>query len=75
MTERELAAEIVAVAELAATKAQSAQYELVYELMRLQGQNRDSIRGVVEGMLRLPTPEQAIRSEAEFFSQRTFDHP
>ncbi|WP_166907489.1 hypothetical protein [Mycobacterium sp. DL440] len=72
MTERELATEIIAVAEVAAAKAQSAQYELVYELMRLQGQDRDSIRSVVEGMLHLPTPEQAIASEAEFTSQRTF---
>lgn len=71
-TERELAAEILAVAEVAATKAKSAQYELVYELMRLQGQGRDSIRGVVEGMLHLPTPEQAIASESEFTTRRTF---
>ncbi|MFV8172014.1 hypothetical protein [Mycolicibacterium peregrinum] len=75
MTERELATEIVSVAEIAAVKAQSAQYELVYELMRLQGQDRDSIRGVVEGMLHLPTPDQAIASEAEFTSQRTFGQP
>ncbi|MUL82846.1 MULTISPECIES: YbaB/EbfC family DNA-binding protein [unclassified Mycolicibacterium] len=73
-TERELAAEVIAVAEVAATKARSAQYELVYEVMRLQGQDRDSIRGVVEGIMHLPTPEQAIASEAEFTSERTFGH-
>lgn len=69
-TERDLAAEIIAVAEVAAKKAQSAQYELGYEMMRLQGQDRDAIRGIVEGMLHLPTPEQALASEAEFTSRR-----
>lgn len=71
-TEGELAAEIVSVAEVAATKAMSAQYELVYEVMQLQGQDRDSIRGLVEGIMRLPTPEQAIAAESDFLSRGTF---
>lgn len=62
-------------AEVAATKARSAQYELVYEMLRLQGQGRDSIRGVLEGAMHLPTPEQAIAVEAEFNTHRIFGQP
>lgn len=74
-TEVELAAEIISVAEVAAMKAMSAQYELAYEVMHLQGQDRDSIRGLLEGVMRLPTPERAIATEADFMSQRTFGNP
>ncbi|WP_102141250.1 hypothetical protein [Mycobacterium hubeiense] len=71
MTEAELAAEILGVSEIAVTKAQSAQYELVEGLLRIQGQDRDSIRELLESKMGLPTPEQAMAAEAEFNSRYT----
>jgi hypothetical protein len=69
MTETELAAEILAVADVAAAKAQSAQYELVSGLLRIQGQDADSIREVVQQRMSLPTPDEAVAAEANLNSR------
>lgn len=69
MTESELAAEILAVADVAAAKAQSAQYELVSGLLRIQGQDADSIREVVHQRMSLPTPDEAVAAEANLVSR------
>ncbi|MUL81994.1 MULTISPECIES: hypothetical protein [unclassified Mycolicibacterium] len=64
MTEAEVAAEVLAVANVAATKARSGQYELVSGLLRIQGQDPDSIRELVEQQMNLPTPDDAVAAEA-----------
>ncbi|OBJ94963.1 hypothetical protein A5638_22640 [Mycolicibacterium fortuitum] len=69
MTETELAAEILAVADVAAAKAKSAQYELVSGLLRIQGQDADSIREVVQQRMSLPTPDEAVAAEANLNSR------
>ncbi|MDV3129504.1 hypothetical protein M1247_31680 [Mycobacterium sp. 21AC1] len=73
MTESELADEILAVSEVAAAKGRSNQYELVYELMRVQGQDRDAIRELLESTMHLPTPSDAVTTEAEFNLRRLRD--
>lgn len=70
LSEAELAAEVVAVSEVAAMKAQSGQYELISELLRIQGQDRGSIRDLLEHTMRLPTPNQAWAAEAQFNVER-----
>lgn len=65
LTETELAAEIVAVAKVAAQKAGAGAYELVSELFRRQGQDPASIHDLLQHQLHLPTPEQAVSSAAE----------
>ncbi|OHU32617.1 hypothetical protein BKG78_17950 [Mycobacteroides chelonae] len=69
MTENELAAEILAVADVVAAKAQSAQYELVAGLLRIQGQDADSIREIVHDRMGLPTPDEAVAAEANLTSR------
>lgn len=65
LTETELAAEIEAVAKVAAQKAGAGAYELISELFRRQGQDPASIHDLLQHQLHLPTPEQAVSSAAE----------
>ena len=74
LTEVELADEIISVAQVAAAKAQSGQYEFIYELMRIQGQDRDSIRQVLETTMGLPTPEEAIAKESRLITRHLHGH-
>lgn len=64
LTERELADEIVAVADVAREKARAALYELVSALLRMQGQDSSSMRELLEDRMQLPTPERATSAEA-----------
>lgn len=65
LTETDLAAEIVAVAKVAAQKAGAGAYELISELFRRQGQNPASVHDLLQHQLHLPTPGQAVSSAAE----------
>lgn len=73
LTERELAGEILAVADVAATKGRAGQYELVSGLLRVQGQDEASARELLEQGIGLPTPEQARAAEAQLATRDVFD--
>ena len=73
LTERELAGEILAVADVAATKGRTGQYELVSGLLRVQGQDEASARELLEQGIGLPTPEQARAAEAQLATRDVFD--
>ncbi|MDY6996498.1 MAG: YbaB/EbfC family nucleoid-associated protein [Actinomycetota bacterium] len=68
-TERELADEIAVVAEVAAQKARAALHELTSALFRLQGQDANSTRELLELQLKLPTPEEAAVAEAALLAR------
>ncbi|SEH56077.1 hypothetical protein SAMN04489835_1440 [Mycolicibacterium rutilum] len=70
MSERELAAEIVLIARLAAQDARSAQYAVMLEGMREQGHDDAVTRDFLTRDLALPTPEQAQQERARVFATR-----
>lgn len=70
MTERELADEIVVIADLAAQQARSAQYSFMLEGMREHGHDDAATRDFLSRDLNLPTPEQADANQAQVFSTR-----
>lgn len=72
-TEQQLADEIIATARVAASKARSAEYEILSEILKMQGQDQDSIRYMLQHSVGLPTPEQAIFEESQFTSERIRD--
>ncbi|KUI23634.1 hypothetical protein [Mycobacterium sp. GA-2829] len=65
LTKTELAAEIVAVAQVAAQRAGAGAYELFSTMFRAQGQDRASVDDLLRHRLRLPTPDEAGASAAE----------
>uniref|UniRef100_A0A5Q5CAU4 YbaB/EbfC family DNA-binding protein n=1 Tax=Mycobacterium sp. (strain JLS) TaxID=164757 RepID=A0A5Q5CAU4_MYCSJ len=65
LTETELAAEIVAVAQVAAQRAGAGAYELFAAMFRAQGEDRASVDDLLRHQLRLPTPDEARASAAE----------
>ncbi|ULE34770.1 YbaB/EbfC family DNA-binding protein [Mycobacterium sp. IDR2000157661] len=70
LTERDLAAEIVVVAGLAAQEAKAAQYTLVLEGMRERGHDDAATRDFLRRDLELPSPEEAQAERARVFSAR-----
>jgi hypothetical protein len=64
LSESELEREILAVAAAAALKARAAQNQFVSGLMLAQGQDRDTVRNLVEHHMGLPSPEDALIAEA-----------
>ncbi|MBO0681348.1 hypothetical protein JRC04_28125 [Mycolicibacterium sp. S2-37] len=68
LSESELEREILAVAAVAALKARAAQNQFVSGLMLAQGQDRDTVRNLVEHHMGLPTMEQASIAEAALTS-------
>ncbi|AKS31695.1 hypothetical protein [Mycolicibacterium goodii] len=70
MTERELADEIVVIADLAGQQARSAQYSFMLEGMREHGHDDAATRDFLSRDLNLPTPEQADADQAQVFSTR-----
>jgi hypothetical protein len=72
-TEFDLAREMLAVADVASTKARAGLGQFISGLLLLQGQDRASVRDLVEHHLRLPTPEQAQQAEAALATQHLHD--
>lgn len=70
LTERELAAEIVVIAGLAAQDARAAQYAMVLKGMRERGHDDAATRDFLRRDLDLPSPEQAQADRARVFSAR-----
>lgn len=70
LTERDLAAEIVVIAGLAAQEAKAAQYALLLEGMRERGHDDAATRDFLRRDLALPSPEQAQAARARVFSAR-----
>lgn len=70
MTERDLADEIVLIADLANQQARSAQYTFMLEGMREHGHDDVATRDFLNRDLNLPTPEQADAARAQVFSTR-----
>lgn len=70
MPETVLGQEIVVIAELATQDARSAQYTLMLEGMREQGNDDAATRDFLSRDLDLPTPEQARAARAELFTTR-----
>lgn len=75
MTESGLAEEIFAIADLARQRALSIQHSLVFECFRFFGitdkEDEDFIAEAVEtGVMQLPSPDQAVRAQADVFAAR-----
>ncbi|MGE2718046.1 YbaB/EbfC family DNA-binding protein [Mycolicibacterium litorale] len=70
MSERELAEEIVVIADLATLDAKSAQYMYMLDGMREQGHDDPVTRDFLQRDLDLPTPEEARARRAEVFATR-----
>ena len=70
MTEPELADEIVVIAGLATQEAKSAQYSLMLEGMRGQGNDDAATRDFLTRDLGLPSPEEARAARAQIFATR-----
>ncbi|MGV9797668.1 YbaB/EbfC family DNA-binding protein [Mycobacterium sp. NPDC003449] len=70
MTERDLADEIVLIADLAGQQGRSAQHSLMLEGMREYGHDDLATRDFLTRELNLPTPEQAEDARAQVFSTR-----
>lgn len=73
LSESELEREVLAVAAVASLKARAAQSQFVTGLMLTQGQDRDTVRNLVEHHMGLPTPEQALIAEAALTSTVVHD--
>jgi hypothetical protein len=69
-TERDLADEILVIADLAAQQAKSAQYSFMLAGMREHGHDDAATRDFLTRDLNLPTPEQADDARAQVFSTR-----
>ena len=70
LTERDLAEEILVVADLAAKQAKSAQYSAMLAGMREHGHDDAATRDFLTRDLDLLTPEQADDARAQVFSTR-----
>ena len=70
MTERDLAEEIVLIADLAAQDARSAQYAFMFAGMQAHGHDPAATRDFLTRDLGLPTPEQAQAARTELFATR-----
>ncbi|MCV7066913.1 YbaB/EbfC family nucleoid-associated protein [Mycolicibacterium farcinogenes] len=70
LTERDLAEEILVIADLAAKQAKSAQYSAMLEGMREHGHDDAATRDFLTRDLDLLTPEQADAARAQVFSTR-----
>ncbi|MBU9762270.1 YbaB/EbfC family DNA-binding protein [Mycobacterium sp. TNTM28] len=70
LTERDLADEILVIADLAAQQAKSAQYSFMLAGMREHGHDDAATRDFLTRDLNLPTPEQADDARAQVFSTR-----
>lgn len=70
LTERDLAEEILLIADLAAQQAKSAQYSFMLAGMREHGHDDAATRDFLTRDLNLPTPEQADDARAQVFSTR-----
>jgi hypothetical protein len=70
MPETQLGEEIVVIAGLATQDARSAQYTLMLDGMREQGNDDAATRDFLTRDLDLPTPEQAQAARAELFTTR-----
>ncbi|WP_441958877.1 YbaB/EbfC family DNA-binding protein [Mycolicibacterium houstonense] len=70
LSERDLAEEILVIADLAAQQAKSAQYSLMLAGMREYGHDDAATRDFLTRDLNLPTPEQADDARAQVFSTR-----
>jgi hypothetical protein len=68
--ETQLGEEIVVIAGLATQDARSAQYTLMLDGMREQGNDDAATRDFLTRDLDLPTPEQAQAARAELFTTR-----
>lgn len=66
MTEAELARELLAIAQVAATKAKAGQYEYLLETTPENVGEREFIGDFLQQAVGLPTPEQAAQVEADF---------
>jgi hypothetical protein len=74
MTESELAAEIIVIADLAQQSARSAQHTFILEKMTEAGaDDTDAIRDFLGEGMGLPTPEQVAAAQAEVFATRYRD--
>lgn len=70
LTERDLAEEILVIADLAAQQAKSAQYSFMLAGMREHGHDDAATRDFLTRDLDLLTPEQADAARAQVFSTR-----
>ncbi len=70
LTERDLAEEILVIADLAAEQAKSAQYSFMLAGMREHGHDDAATRDFLTRDLGLLTPEQADDARAQVFSTR-----
>ncbi|MGV0807540.1 YbaB/EbfC family DNA-binding protein [Mycolicibacterium setense] len=70
LTERDLAEEILVIADLAAKQAKSAQYSAMLAEMREHGHDDAATRDFLTRDLDLLTPEQADDARAQVFSTR-----
>lgn len=70
LSERDLAEEILVIADLAAQQAKSAQYSFMLAGMREHGHDDAATRDFLNRDLDLPTPEQAEDARAQVFSTR-----
>jgi hypothetical protein len=70
LTERDLAEEILVIADLAAQQAKSAQYSFMLAGMREHGHDDAATRDFLTRDLDLLTPEQADDARAQVFSTR-----
>lgn len=70
MSERELAEEVVVIAELATQDARAGQYVAMLDGMRKQGHDDPATRDFLQRDLDLPTPEETRARRAEVFATR-----
>ena len=70
MTERELAEEIVVIADLARQKARSQLHTLIVEGVRVMGYDPAIMHDGLRRELDMPTPEEAAATAAEVFASR-----
>lgn len=70
MSERELAKEIMLVAEMARMQAQAAQHAVIAAMMDRTGLDPAATRHFIEHDLHLPSPETAKAYRAQIFSER-----